>query len=93
MSELLEKFAEFELVCDSGDGTRMKVEDIGLMTFDCDRESKTTLHENHPHFNVPYIVFGLEVLEYVIPTDRYYHKGTKDFEKVFEKFLIERILK
>ena len=90
---LLDEFADYELVCDSGDGTRMKVGDIGLLIFDdvLSHTPKATLHENHPLFNVHYIV--IDMLDDDISSNSYYHKGKKDFERMFEKFLIERILK
>ena len=94
---LLDEFADYELVCDSGYGTRMKVKDIGLLIFDDVlsplSQTRATLHKNHPLFSAHYIVIGLEVFDYVIPSNSCYHKGTPDFERLFEKFLIERILK
>ena len=88
MSELLEEFSDYEIVCESGDGSSIKVKDIGLIVTDNDMDrEKCFVHGIHHRFRVRYVTIGTG------DGEDYFVKNTTEFEEVFEKFLIERIMK
>lgn len=92
---ILEELADFELVCCSGDGTTLKVKDVGLLIITDDDYDESNgsfyAHSHHPRYKVPYLTIGKD--HSPAGNDRnYFVKNTTEFEEVFGNFIIGRIL-
>ena len=88
MSELLEAFSDCEIVCGSGDGSSIKVKDVGLIVTDADMDrGKCYVLDTHSYYRVRYVTIGTGDVE------DHFVKGTPEFEKVMENYLISVALK
>ena len=86
MSDILEEFAEYEIVCGSGDGSSIKVKDIKRIGID-----PVLLEECYVSTN-PGQDWNLCVTLKGEVSDEY-EKGTPEFEKAMENYLISVVLK
>ena len=86
MNRLLEEFAECTIDCESGDGSSIKVKDIKKIGIDSTMFKECYVSPSpRKYWNVCVTLKG--------EVDDEYEKGTPEFEKALENYLISVTLK